>query len=82
MSMQGDTVWAKSLSNVAPPLARVLIFSHISDRDGATLIKTLAETLKKCNMQISHVILSTYKEKLDDALRPGIPNSIAYGIIY
>ena len=57
-------------SNTAPR-TRILIFSHISDRDGASMLKIIAETLKSCGMRIPRVILSTYKEKLDNNLRPG-----------
>ena len=53
------------------PLTRVLIFSHISDRNGASMLRIIAETLRDCGIGISHVILSTYKEKLDNNLRPG-----------
>lgn len=43
----------------------VLIFSHISERDGAAILRELATTLREHNILIHHLILSTYKERLD-----------------
>lgn len=43
--------------------SRILIFSHISEhRDAAALLLSLAEALKSCNTDISHVIFTTYDE--------------------
>ena len=35
------------------------------------MLKIIAESLRDRGISIQHVILSTYKEKLDDKLRPG-----------
>lgn len=44
---------------------RVLIFSHISARDGVAILCNLATTLQEHNILIHHLIVSTYKERLD-----------------
>ncbi|KAL8821427.1 MAG: hypothetical protein Q9223_000530 [Gallowayella weberi] len=38
---------------------------HISERDGAALLKNVAKALHKGGLQIQHVILSTYEERQD-----------------
>ncbi len=45
------------------PLRRVLIFSHISERDGAKLLKILAETLQLRKINFRKVIITTYDER-------------------
>ena len=52
---------------------RILIFSHISDRDGAALLRLIAQTLKERNISIQHLILSTYDETLN-----GTPSGSAH----
>ena len=42
---------------------RIVVFSHLSTRDGPKLVRHLAESLKKSGMQIQHVIFSTYSRK-------------------
>ena len=69
------------LSSITAPLTRILIFSHISERDGASLLKIIAETLKDRGIRISYVILSTYKEKLDNAIRPSMPKRNFYSTL-
>ncbi|KAL8856796.1 MAG: hypothetical protein Q9178_006633 [Gyalolechia marmorata] len=54
------------VSRTSPPCTRILIFSHISQRDGAALLKGVAEALRRGGLQIQHVILSTYEEQQDD----------------
>ncbi|MCJ1314214.1 hypothetical protein MMC25_007894, partial [Agyrium rufum] len=66
-----SAISTRTQSNTAP-LIRVLIFSHISDRDGASMLKIIAETLRDYDIGMQYVILSTYKEKLDDQLRPDL----------
>ncbi|KAI4111829.1 MAG: hypothetical protein LQ339_000288 [Xanthoria mediterranea] len=56
------------VSSISPPCTRVLIFSHISVRDGAALLKGVAEALHRGGLQIQHVILSTYEEQQDGAV--------------
>ncbi|MCJ1415421.1 hypothetical protein MMC32_001753 [Xylographa parallela] len=51
LQMQADTV----------PLARILIFSHISRRDGSALLKAVTAALREGGTQLDHVIFSTYK---------------------
>ena len=55
----------KVVANRAKSVPRILIFSHISDRDGAALLKLIAQTLKERNILIQNLILSTYDETLD-----------------
>ncbi|KAI4229803.1 MAG: hypothetical protein L6R36_000590 [Xanthoria steineri] len=55
------------VSSTSPPCTRVLIFSHISVRDGAALLKGVAEALHRGGVQIQHVILSTYEQQQDGA---------------
>ena len=50
---------------------RILIFSHISDRDGAALLRSIAKTLQERGILIQHLILSTYDERLDGSTPPG-----------
>ena len=50
---------------------RIVIFSHISERDGAALLRCVAHTLKDIDLQIDHLILSTYNERKDGINRPG-----------
>ncbi len=47
------------------PLPRVLIFSHISERDGAALLETLASTLKSRKINLHCVIITTYDQRID-----------------
>ena len=54
--------YVKVVANSAIFVPRILIFSHISDRDGAALLRLIAQTLKKRNVSIQHLILSTYDE--------------------
>ena len=63
-------VITKSTSN-ATPLTRILIFSHLSERDGVALLKCIAKTLQEGGIQIQHVILSTYEENQDGSVRIG-----------
>ncbi len=58
----------------SPPCTRVLIFSHISERDGAALLKGVAEALHRGGVQIQHVILSTYEEQQDGTASMGTAN--------
>ena len=59
------------VSRTNPPCPRILIFSHISERDGAALLKGVAEALHRGGLQIQHVILSTYEEQQDGAASMG-----------
>lgn len=59
------------VSNTSPPCTRVLIFSHISVRDGAALLKGVAQALHRGGVQIQHVILSTYEQQQDGAASMG-----------
>ena len=56
--------------NIVP--TRILIFSHFSERDGAALLRCIAKSLQDSNLQIQHVILSTYSERRDGKTRIGI----------
>jgi folylpolyglutamate synthase len=48
---------------------RALIFSHLSEeRDGVTLVRSLAHALFKNKVKPGHVIFTTYQEKDDDPI--------------
>ena len=57
--------------NLVPP-TRILIFSHFSERDGTALLRCIAKSLRDSNLQIQHVIFSTYDERRDGRTRIGI----------
>jgi folylpolyglutamate synthase len=51
---------------------RVLIFSHFSEeRDGVTLMESLARALAKHDAKPDHVIFTTYQEREDGYTRIG-----------
>ena len=60
-SMYTDWVFRHFLSLVP----RVVIFSHISERDGAAILRILAKTLRDANVSVDHLVISTYEERLD-----------------
>lgn len=74
MSDPNNVELEADVSSTSPPCTRVLIFSHISERDGAALLKGVAETLHRGGLQIQHVILSTYEERQDGAVSMGTAN--------
>lgn len=43
----------------------MLVFSHISERDGAAILWTIAKTLRENDVSIDHLVISTYEERLD-----------------
>jgi len=43
----------------------VLIFSHISERDGAAILRTVAKTLQENDVSVDHLVITTYEERLD-----------------
>lgn len=55
-------MWTRSHVSLIP---RVLIFSHISERDGAAILRAIAKTLSDHKVSIHHLIISTYEERLD-----------------
>ena len=57
--------------NIVPP-TRILIFSHFSERDGTALLRCIAKCLQDNNLQMQHVILSTYDERRDGRTSIGI----------
>ena len=69
--------YVKVVANSAMSVPRILIFSHISDRDGAALLRLIAQTLKEQNVSIQHLILSTYDETLN-----GTPLGSAHIALY
>ena len=72
MSDLSKTELEAEVSSRTLPYTRILIFSHISERDGAALLKGLAKALQRNGLQIKHVILSTYEERQDGAVSIGI----------
>lgn len=71
MSNPSNTKLKAEVSSEIPPCTRILIFSHISERDGAALLKGVAEALHRGGLQLQHVILSTYEERQDGAVSMG-----------
>ena len=51
----------------------VLIFSHISERDGPAMLRIIAQTLQEHSVTIDHLILTTYQERLDEQQSIGEP---------
>lgn len=54
-----------NLTSVPRPITRIIIFSHISERDGATLLRCIASTLQERHTSIQYLIISTYEQRLD-----------------
>ncbi|RHZ43372.1 LipA and NB-ARC domain protein [Aspergillus thermomutatus] len=55
---------------------RALIFSHLSEeRDGVTLVRSLAHALFRNEVKPGHVIFTTYQEKEDDPIDQSIKAS-------
>lgn len=52
-------------------IPRVLIFSHISERDGAAILRAIAKTLREHEVSVHHLIISTYEERLDGTREMG-----------
>ena len=52
--------------------ARVVIFSHFSDRCGDKLLHTIKECLDRESLEIGHLILTTYNERRSGLTRIGI----------
>ena len=71
----------KVVANSARSVPRILIFSHISDRDGAALLRLIAQTLKERNVSIQHLILSTYDET-PHGTPPGSAHITPFGILF
>ncbi len=46
-------------------IPRVLVFSHISERDGAAFLRTIAKTLQENDVSVDYLIITTYEERLD-----------------
>ena len=43
----------------------MLIFSHVSERDGAALLESLANTLQSREIKIACVVITTYDHRVD-----------------
>jgi len=43
----------------------VLIYSQISERDGAAMLRTIAKTLQENDVSIDCLVITTYEERLD-----------------
>ena len=70
-SLQKAAQWfAKSARDVQS--TNILIFSQVSERDGAGLLKILVESLQECTCEIDHVIFSSYEERQDGTIRTGM----------
>lgn len=46
-------------------IPQVLIFSHISERDGAAILRVISKVLQESAVTIGHLIITTYEERLD-----------------
>lgn len=51
--------------SLATAIPRMMIFSHISERDGPALLRCIANTLKSRNIILQRLIISTYDQRLD-----------------
>ena len=51
-----------NITRNAQPI-HTIVFSHVSDRDGAKILQRIAETLHRHDMAVDHLIVSTYHEK-------------------
>ena len=57
----------------------IVIFSHISERDGGNILRKLAQALHQRHVPIQHLIISTYEQSLDgsqDAGKRLIPRNL------
>lgn len=52
-------------SSLATTVPRMMIFSHISVRDGAALLGCIANIFKSRNIRLQRLIISTYDQRLD-----------------
>lgn len=82
MSDLSKTELKAEISSKTPPYTRILIFSHISERDGAALLKGVAKALQRGGLQMQHVILSTYEERQDGAVSIGIAHGRFSTVFY
>ena len=57
-------------------IPRILVFSHISERDGAAMLKSIAKTLRERDVIIDQLILSTYEERLDGKTPIGVSKGL------
>lgn len=64
MTTTGNSLLTESLS-LATAIPRMMIFSHISERDGPALLRCIANTLKLRNISLQCLIISTYDQRLD-----------------
>ncbi|EFR02730.1 folylpolyglutamate synthase [Nannizzia gypsea CBS 118893] len=55
---------ARELQDILPP-TRILVFSHFSHRDGIALLRSIAKSLLDKDIQVQHVIISSYDEMRD-----------------
>lgn len=51
--------------SVTGPIPNIIIFSHISERDGAALLRCIATALQERHTLIQYLIVSTYDQSLD-----------------
>lgn len=70
-SLQKAAQWfAKSARDMQA--TNILIFSQVSERDGAALLRTLVESLQERTCEMDHVIFSSYEERQDGTTRTGM----------
>ncbi|KAL9630732.1 MAG: hypothetical protein Q9164_006269, partial [Protoblastenia rupestris] len=67
LSVQNAAQWFAEVAvkNNGRSPTHVLIFSHISERDGAALLRCIANTLQMHDTAVEHLIISTYKQTVD-----------------
>ncbi|MCJ1264916.1 hypothetical protein MMC22_004791 [Lobaria immixta] len=67
LSLQQAAQWfaksAPGMQSNTLPFVRILIFSHLSDRDGASLVQCVAKSFQEVGLRMNHVIFSTYAER-------------------
>ncbi|KAM5480622.1 putative tetrahydrofolate synthase [Microsporum canis] len=57
------------LTRITSIPTRILIFSHFSNRDGIALLRSIARSLLDNDIQVQHVILTSYDEMRDGRTR-------------
>jgi len=59
-----------------------MIFSHISERDGAALLRSIASTLRERRTSIQYLIKSTYEQRQDGVRDAGEASTSLYARLY
>ena len=60
-----ENLYSADFSSVSGPVPNIIVFSQISERDGAALLRSIASTLQERHTPIQYLIISTYDQRLD-----------------